>query len=311
MEFILNPDGTAPQRPGEQAGEAAADLIKDGNTAGFAVDVLDASAKVPVIVDFWAPWCGPCKQLGPMIEKLVRQAGGLVRLVKINIDENQDLASQMHIQSIPAVFAFKDGRPVDGFSGAQPESQIRAFINRLTGKAKAPLDLAVEEAQAALDAGDAATAGALYGEILAREPAHPAAVAGMIRAAMAAGDTAAAKKIIEGLPDDVASAAQVAAAVSAVELAEQGGASGNAAELRRKLAEDENDHRTRFDLAVALYADGSNEDAVEELLELVRRDKKWNDEAARKQLVKIFDALGGTHPLTVSARRHLSSILFS
>ena len=311
MEFILNPDGTAPQRPGEQAGEAAADLIKDGNTASFAADVLDASAKVPVIVDFWAPWCGPCKQLGPMIEKLVRQAGGLVRLVKINIDENQDLAAQMHIQSIPAVFAFKDGRPVDGFSGAQPESQIRAFINRLTGKAKAPLDLAVEEAQAALDAGDAATAAALYGEILAREPAHPAAVAGMIRAAMAAGDTAAAKKIIEGLPADVASAAEVAAAVSAVELAEQGGASGDAAELRRKLAEDENDHQTRYDLAVALYADGSNEDAVEELLELVRRDKRWNDEAARKQLVKIFEALGGTHPLTVSARRHLSSILFS
>ncbi|MFB3134945.1 MAG: thioredoxin, partial [Rhodospirillales bacterium] len=271
----------------------------------------DASAKVPVIVDFWAPWCGPCKQLGPMIEKLVRQAGGLVRLVKINIDENQDLATQMQIQSIPAVFAFKGGRPVDGFSGAQPESQIRAFINRLTGKTKAPLDLAVEEAQAALDAGDAAAAGALYGEILAREPAHPAAVAGMIRAAMAAGDTAAAKKIIEGLPADVASAAEVAAAVSAVELAEQGGASGDAAELRRKLAEDENDHQTRYDLAVALYADGSNEDAVEELLELVRRDKRWNDEAARKQLVKIFEALGGTHPLTVSARRHLSSILFS
>ena len=311
MEFILNPDGTAPQRPGEQVGEAAADLIKDSNTASFAADVLDASAKVPVIVDFWAPWCGPCKQLGPMIEKLVRQAGGLVRLVKINIDENQDLASQMHIQSIPAVFAFKDGRPVDGFSGAQPESQIRAFIDRLTGKAKAPLDLAVEEAQAALDAGDAATAAALYGEILAREPAHPAAVAGMIRAAMAAGDTAAAKKIIEGLPADVASAAEVAAAVSAVELAEQGGASGDAAELRRKLAEDENDHQTRFDLAVALYADGSNEDAVGELLELVRRDKRWNDEAARKQLVKIFDALGPGHPLTVSTRRHLSAILFS
>ncbi len=158
LEFILNPDGTAPQRPGEQAGEAAADLVKDSNTASFAADVLDASAKVPVIVDFWAPWCGPCKQLTPTIEKLVRQASGLVRMVKINIDENQDLASQMHIQSIPAVFAFKGGRPVDGFAGAQPESQIRAFINRLIGKAKAPLDLAVEEAKAALDAGDAAAA---------------------------------------------------------------------------------------------------------------------------------------------------------
>ncbi len=277
MEFILNRDGTASQKPDEQAGEAAADLIKDGNTASFAADVIDASAKVPVIVDFGAPWCGPCKQLGPMIEKLVRQAGGLVRLVRINIDENQDLAMQLQIQSIPAVFAFKDGRPVDGFAGAQPESQIRAFINRLTGKAKAPLDLAVEEAQAALDAGD----------------------------------MAAAKKIIENLPAEVASAAEVAAAVSAVELVEQGSASGDAAELRRKLAEDENDHQTRFDLAVALYADGSNEDAVEELLELVRRDRGWNDEAARKQLVKIFDALGTSHPLTVSARRHLSSILFS
>ncbi len=311
MEFILNPDGTTSQKPAEQAGDATADLIKDGNTATFAADVIEASAKVPVIVDFWAPWCGPCKQLSPTIEKLVRQAGGLVRLVKINIDENQDLALQMNIQSIPAVFAFKDGRPVDGFAGAQAESQIRAFIDRLIGKAKGPLDLALEEARAALDAGDAAAAGALYGEILAREPTHPGAVAGMIRAAMAAGDTAGAKKIVEGLPADVASAAEVAAAVSAVELAEQSSASGDARELRRKLAENENDHQTRFELAVALYGAGQNDDAVEELLELVRRDKNWNDEAARKHLVKIFDALGPTHPLTVSARRQLSSILFS
>ncbi len=311
MEFILNPDGTASQSPGEQAGEAAADLIKDSNTASFAADVLDASAKVPVIVDFWAPWCGPCKQLGPTIEKLVRQAGGLVRLVKINIDENQDLATQMQIQSIPAVFAFKDGRPVDGFAGAQPESQIRAFIDRLTGKAEGPLDHALEEARAALDAGDAATAGTLYGEILAREPDHPAAAAGMIRTAMATGDTAAAKKIVDGLPAEAAATGDVAAAVSAVELAEQSSASGDVPELTRKLAGNENDHDTRFELAVALYGAGRNEDAVEELLELARRDKNWNDEAARKQLMKIFDALGPTHPLTVSARRQLSSILFS
>jgi len=311
MEFILNPGGGAAQKPKADAGADAADLIKDSNTAGFAADVIDASAKVPVIVDFWAPWCGPCKQLSPTLEKLVREAGGRVRLVKINIDDNQDLAAHMQIQSIPVVFAFKNGRPVDGFAGAQPESQVRAFIERLAGKGGGPLDAALEQAKAALDAGDWTSAGAIYREILANKPDHPAALAGTIRVAIGAGDMAGARKIVDGLPSAAATAGEVAAAVSALELTEQGRASGDAGELERALAENENDHQARFGLAMSLYGAGRNEAAVEQLLELVRRDGHWNDEAARKQLVKIFDALGGADPVTVSARRRLSSILFS
>ena len=246
-----------------------------------------------------------------MLEKLVREAAGLVRLVKINIDENQDLAAQMRIQSIPAVYAFKNGQPVDGFMGALPEGQLRAFIGKLTGGNKSPIDIALEEAAKALAAGDAVTAGAIFAKVQSQDPANSEAVAGMIRAALAGGDQAGARAMIEGLPAEVAQKPDVAAAISAVELSEQGQESGDVEDLRGRLEADENDHQARFDLAMAHYGQGRNDEAVEGLLDLVRRQPQWKDEAARKQLLKIFEALGPADPLTVSGRRRLSSILFS
>ncbi len=313
MEFTLNPDGSTTPRDGGQnrGGGGGGALIKESDTARFAVDVIEASAQGPVIVDFWAPWCGPCKQLGPLIEKLVTQAGGRVRLVKVNVDENQDLAAQMRVQSIPAVYGFVDGQPVDGFVGAQSESQVRAFIDRLTKDRQSPLDRALEQAAQAAQAGDAATAEAIYGQILAQDPAHPGANAGVLRAATAAGELEAAREIASNLPDEVKKAPEVAAALAALELAEAGSDAGDVAELKKKLAADENDHQTRFDLALALSAAGENGEAVDQLLELMRRDKQWNDEAARLQLLKIFDALGFADEIAVQGRRKLSIMLFS
>ncbi len=315
MALIINPDGTPSTGgtgPGGSTAGAPSDSIVESDTAHFTADVIEASAEVPVIVDFWAPWCGPCKQLGPLIEKMVRQAGGLVRLVKINIDENQDLAAQMRIQSIPAVYAFKGGQPVDGFVGAQPESQIRSFIDRLLAGAKPPLDQALEAAQAALDGGDHGGAQALYLEILAQEPDHAPAVAGLLRAMMAGGDMAGARELASGLNDALTSDNAVAAALTALELAEQGGAAPTDTQaLRDRLAADENDHQARLDLAIALYGADDAEAAVEALVELVRRAADWNEGAGRTQLIKIFDALGPSHELTLSGRRRLSSILFS
>ena len=308
---VADPTRTVLTGPGDDLPAAPADIIKETDTANFKADVIEASAEVPVIVDFWAPWCGPCKQLGPALEKQVRAAAGMVRLVKVNIDENQELAAQMRIQSIPAVYAFKDGQPVDGFTGALPEGQIKSFIDKLIGDAKSPIDVALEEAKAALEAGDEITAGAIFAKVRAQDPANADAIAGIVRAAIAAGDAARAREIVDGLPDDLARNSEIAAARSALELSEQVSETGDIEELRGKLAEDENDHQARFDLATALYGLARNEDAVEELLELLRRAPQWNDEAARMQLLKIFEALGNADPITVSGRRKLSSLLFS
>ncbi len=313
MEFIVNPDAP-PEAPKEAApgpGPAPAGLIKDSGTDSFAADVIEPSKSVPVIVDFWAPWCGPCKQLGPLLEKLVTQAGGLVRLVKINVDENQPLAQQMKIQSIPAVYAFKDGQPVDGFVGAQPESQVKALIQRLTGDAKAPLEEILEHGEAALEAGDIAAAGDAFSQVLSTDQENPRAIAGLARCYMAGGDNDKASEMLEQLPPKINAAPEIAAVLAALDLAGQASEAGDATELRERLATNANDHQARFDLSAALYAQGQNEEAVDELLDLVKRNGAWNDEAGRKQLLKIFDALGFENPVAVSGRQKLSTVLFS
>ena len=296
---------------GQSAGGAA--QPKDATTQSFAADVIEASQQTPVIVDFWAPWCGPCKQLAPILEKTVRDAGGKVALVKINIDENPEIAQQLRIQSIPAVFAFDKGQPVDGFMGAQPESQIKRFVERLVGPmGPSPLEQALEQAKDALDAGDFATASNIYGQILRQVPGEAAAIAGLVRCLVGAGDLQEARELVDGLDDEALKNADVESAVSALALAEQAGeADGDTAELQARLAQDPGDHQARFDLAMAYHGAGRNEQAIDELIEIIRRDREWNDEAARQQLLKLFEAIGHADPLTVAGRRKLSSILFS
>ncbi|CAA7612653.1 thioredoxin [Magnetospirillum sp. SS-4] len=293
------------------AGSAAADLIKDGRTATFVADVIEASRKVPVIVDFWATWCGPCKQLGPALEKAVLAAKGAVRMVKIDVDKNQDLAAQLRVQSVPTVYAFKDGRPVDAFTGAVPESQLKQFIQRLTAGAGPSLDDYVAEAKTILAEGDAQTAAGIFQQVLQHDPDNAAALAGLLRCLMALGDTGQAEAMLAQVPPEMARHADIAAVRTAIELARHAGEVGEAADFRRRLAQNADDHQARFDLAMAYYAGNEPEAAVDELLELFRRDRAWNDDAARKQLVKIFEALGFTHPLAKSGRSRLSTLLFS
>ena len=307
MQTMFNAPGTGSQPP--------ADLIKDSGDATFMADVMEASRTVPVIVDFWAPWCGPCKQLGPLLEKNVRAAKGAVRMVKIDIDKNPQIAGQLRIQSIPAVFAFFQGRPVDGFAGAQPESQIKQFVDRLIkmggGAEDDGLGEALEAAAEALEAGDASTASSIYNQILQHEPTNAPAFAGLARCLISVSDFARARQLLDGATPEQAKNAEVIAARSALDLAEQSASVGPVDDLTARLASDPNDHEARFDLAMAFYASGKREEAVEELLELVRRDREWNEQQARKQLVKFFEAFGPTDKLTLMARRKLSSILFS
>jgi putative thioredoxin len=297
-------------------GPPPADLIKDSSIETFETDVLQASMTAPVIVDFWAPWCGPCKQLGPMLEQAVKAARGAVRLVKIDIDQNQELAMQLRVQSVPAVYAFFQGRPVDGFVGALPESQVKAFVERLsqaagTDQGPDPLEEALDQAHAALDGGQLGAASSLFAQVLQHDPENTKATAGMIRCRLAAGDTAGAKALFEGLPDEVKSDPALASVAASLELAEMSAETGDVLALKSRLAVNENDHQARFDLAMALYAARDADGAAEQLLELIRRDRGWNDEAARKQLLKFFEAWGPTDPRTLEARRRLSSLLFS
>jgi putative thioredoxin len=294
------------------AAAPASDLIKDSNSANFAADVIEASAETPVIVDFWAPWCGPCKQLGPMIEKVVAAAAGAVKLVKMNIDESPEIAQQMRIQSIPAVYAFKNGKPVDAFVGAVPESQIKDFVERLAGEiGPTPVEEAMAAAAAAVEAGDHGAAANIFGEVLKHEPGNPVAIGGLARAYLATGNLSLARDTLEIAPDDLANHADIVGARSALALAEQSGAAGDTEPLRAAVEANPADHQARFDLGMALIAAGDNDAAIDCFIEIVRRDGKWNDEAARKQLLQVFEALGPAHELTAGGRRKLSSILFS
>ena len=298
---------------GGLAGAGAAAPVKDVTTANFMAEVVDASFDQPVIVDFWAPWCGPCKQLGPILERVVRGANGAVRMVKLNIDENPEIAQQMRIQSIPAVYAFKDGRPVDGFVGALPESQIKQFIKKLGGTAgPSPIQEALEMAKEAFAAGDAGSAAGIYSQILQQDPENLEALAGLTRGAILRKEFARAREFLARVPQAQAGHAEIAAVRAALDLAEAGDkASGAVGEVRARLAADPNDHQARLDLATALFAAGEREAAIDELLDVVKRAREWNEQAARKQLVKFFEAMGPTDPLTLTARRRLSSILFS
>ncbi len=302
---------------GEAPGAPAADaLVVDTTTQTFVKDVIEDSRRRPVLVDFWAPWCQPCKQLTPVLEKVVKAAKGKLRLVKMNIDEHpaifQQLAQQMGIQSIPAVIAFVKGQPVDGFLGALPEKQVVEFVERLikekVGGEEAGLLAAADEALAGKDFAGAAD---LYARVLAQDSANVPAMAGLARCYVATGNIEQAKKTLDMVPEAKRGEAAVAAARAEIDLAEQTKNIGPVAELEAKVAADPKDYQSRFDLALALNAKGQREAALDHLLEIVRRDRKWNDDGARKQLVQLFDAWGPTDEATVNGRRRLSSILFA
>jgi putative thioredoxin len=287
-------------------------LVKETTTQSFVKDVIEESKRQPVLIDFWAPWCGPCKQLTPMLEKAVHAAKGKVKLVKMNIDEHPSIPGQMGIQSIPAVIAFVNGQPADGFLGALPESQVIAFIERLTkGSIGAEEKDLLKTADAALADGDAAGAADLYAQVLAQDAGNVSALAGLARAYVQTGAIEQAKQTLAMVPEAKRHEAPVAAAQAALDVAEQAKAVGPVGDLEQKVAADPRDHQARFDLAVALAGAGRRQDAVDHLLEIVKRDRKWNEDGARKQLVQFFEAWGPTDEATVEGRKRLSSILFA
>lgn len=296
------------------APQAGKDLIKDTTTAAFSADVIQESRGQPVLVDFWAPWCGPCKQLTPVLEKAVQAAGGRVKLVKMNIDEHPAIAGQLGIQSIPAVIAFKNGQPVDGFMGALPESQVRDFIERVGGKDEngaAGIAEALAAAAEARAAGDAATAADIYSALMEQAPETLEAIAGLAELMFEAGNADGALAVLDGAPADKKDAPALAAVRTRISLAEQAASLGEAAEFERRLAADPKDHQARFDLAMIQNAEGKRMEAADNLLAIVKADRTWNDDGARAQLVKFFEAWGPTDEATLAARRKLSSVLFS
>ena len=297
----------------QQAQTAPADgFVKDTTTQAFVKDVIEESKRQPVLVDFWAPWCGPCKQLTPVLEKSVRAAKGKVKLVKMNIDEHPAIPGQMGIQSIPAVIAFVNGQPADGFMGALPESQVVAFLERVTkGSIGAEAKDLLKAADAALAEGDPAGAASLYAELLSEDNTNIQALAGLARSYVETGAFEQARQTLAMVPEAKRNESSVAAARAALELAEQAKSLGPIAELEQKVASNPLDHQARFDLALALNSKGRRLDALEHLIGIVKRDRKWNDDGARKQLVQFFDAWGPTDEAAIEGRKRLSSILFA
>jgi putative thioredoxin len=290
------------------------DLIKDTTTQSFVKDVIEASKTVPVLVDFWAPWCGPCKQLSPVIEKLVRAAKGKVKLVKMNIDEHPSVAGQMGVQSIPAVFAFINGRPIDGFMGALPESQVKSFIDRLiasNGAADNGLAGALESANAAFEEGDYQGAAEIYAALLEEDKGNLDALAGLAKCYIKSGDFEQAGTTLALVPPAQQSQAAIAGARAMLDLARKAPKAGALTALEAKIAANPNDHQARFDLALAQNAAGNKQGAVDNLLDIFRRNRSWNEEAARKQLVQFFEAWGPKDEMTLEGRRRLSALLFA
>jgi putative thioredoxin len=297
---------------GEKPAAPAGDLIKDSDEATFMVDVIEASREVPVIVDFWAPWCGPCKQLGPALEAAVTEARGKVRMVKVNVDNNQMIAGQLRIQSIPTVYAFWQGQPVDGFQGALPGSEIKKFIDRIAALAgDGGLAEALEAAEQMLAEGAVTDAAETFAAILGEEAANAAAYAGLVRCHIVLGQLDQAELMLANAAPDMARAKELEAARAQLELAKQAANAGPEHDLRAAVAANPDDHQARFDLALALHAAGKVDEAVDELLDLFRRDREWNDAAAKTQLMTIFDALKPTDPVVLKGRRRLSSMIFA
>jgi putative thioredoxin len=299
-----------------QAKPTAGDLIKDVSEADFMAEVVEASQSVPVIVDFWAPWCGPCKTLGPALEAAVTRAGGAVKMAKVNADENQMIAGQLRIQSLPTVYAFWQGQPIDGFQGALPPSEIDAFVNRVIEAAGgAPegggLDEALDAADEMLEQGAVTDAAQTYAAILQEDGQNARAFAGMARAQIAAGDLDQAEAILNGAPAEISKSSEIEAAHAQLALARQAENAGPVSELQAAVEADPDNHQARFDLAQALYAKGEAQAAVDELLELFRRDREWNDGAAKTQLFTIFEALKPNDPVLLNGRRKLSSMIFA
>jgi putative thioredoxin len=315
--------GAAPAAPSAAAGAGAAPahspgaggLVSDTSTATFPKDVLEESRQQPVLVDFWAPWCGPCKQLTPIIEKVVNESGGRVKLVKMNIDDHPSIPGQLGIQSIPAVIAFVDGRPVDGFMGAIPESQVREFIDKVAGPAgadqAAEIEAVLAEAEALLTSGEVQGAAQLYGAVLQADPENANAAAGMMQCLIALGETARAGQMLASLPEELAQEPAVQAVARKLEQIEEARKLGDPAAIEQVLATDPDNHEARMKLAKILNVQGQREEAAEHLLTIMRKDRTFDDDGARRQLLAFFDVWGPKDPATIGARRRLSSILFS